>query len=91
MKKRQLTENDLRDLWLKKYHNTTSQEVALKHPELAQTPEWFKLYPCTQEQSDAWVIEAKKALKKDGYPKWSIERGWGLLFVNNSPYVPKEL
>ena len=89
MKKQPLSINDLKDLWLKKYHNTTSEELIKKHPkEVLMSPDWFKLYPCTQEQHDEWVIEAKALIKqKTKYSKKFIDRYWGLTYLNSSPYV----
>lgn len=81
MKARQeLTYEIIRDYWLGKYHNTNSKEVVEKHPEIVKTPEWFKLYPVTQEQHDEWyewMIEtvakyfriSKKRAKQDS---WNI-------------------
>ena len=73
----------------KKYHNITIEEIVEKYPkEILESPEWFKLFPCTQEQHDEWVEETKQLLKKKyKLNKWMIERGWGFLYLNTSPYV----
>ena len=86
------TIDEIRDLWLVKYHNITSEEVAKKYPEESKSPEWFKLFPCTQEQEDEWVKEAKELLKtKYKMKKWYIDKGWPLIYIDASPYVkPKE-
>lgn len=84
--------DELLDLWLSKYHNTNVQEVIAKHPkELLDSPDWFKLYPCTQEQEDEWVKEAKVLLnKKYKISKNSIERSWWSVYLDCSPYVRKD-
>ena len=83
--------NELINLWLKKYHNTTVEDIIAKYPkEILESPEWFKLYPCTQEQCDEWEVETKELLKnKYKLSKNLIERGWGLLFLDCSPYVKR--
>jgi len=83
---------EIMNLWLTKYHNTTVKEVIAKHPkEVLESPDWFKLYPCTKEQEDEWVKEAKSLLKKKyKMPKWLIEKGWWSVYLDCSPYVSKE-
>lgn len=74
--------------WLK-YHNITVEELLQKHAkEELQSPEWFKLYPCTQEQCDEWEVWAKKYIKK--VTKLSnriINNNWGLIYLDCSPYI----
>jgi hypothetical protein len=60
-----LTEDIIRDWWLKKFHNTTSEEVVKKYPEQCKTPSWFKLYPVTQQQHDEWHEWMLGALQKE--------------------------
>lgn len=88
IKKKDLTYTFFRDMWLKKYHNTTSAEVAKKHPDLANTPDWFLLYPCTQEQADEWEAEAKEIMKKHFGTRG--EREWVWAWLDVAPYVPRE-
>ena len=81
---------ELRDLWLKKYHNTNSREVVEKHPEKSKTPEWFKLYPVTEEQYNEWVNDAKELLtKKYKLSKRMVELGWWSIELDCSPYISK--
>lgn len=81
------------DLWLSKYHNTNTQEVINKHPkEVLESPDWFKLYPCTQKQCDEWEKEAKELLsKKYKISKRMIENGWWLIYLDYSPYVSEDM
>ena len=85
---KQVSREDLLNGWLK-YHNTTVEEVIKTHPkEVLENPDWFKLYPCTQQQHDEWVTWAKAYTKKvTTYPKPIIERGWGLIYLDCAPYV----
>lgn len=87
MKKKKVTANDLLNLWLTKYHNTTIEEVVLLHPEVSKTPDWFKLYPCTNAQSNEWVDECKALLKKDGYSTYVINHDWPYVFLDIAPYT----
>lgn len=78
------------DLWLK-YHNTNVKEVISKHTkEELSSPEWFKLYPCSQEQYDNWKKEVKLYLKKCGISKFLIEKGWWDIELNCSPYIKQD-
>jgi len=63
--KKKITREDALNWWLKKYHNTTVEEVAKAQPEECKTPEWFKLYPVTQEQHDEWYKWIVDALSKE--------------------------
>ena len=86
------TGDNLRDLWLKKYHNiSVAKLLELLPKEVLQSSNWFKLYPCTQQQHDEWVIECKTILKKKyKFSKYILNRGWGLLYLQRSPYVLEE-
>lgn len=82
---------ELLDWWLFKYHYTNSKEVAKKYPEEVKSPDWFKLYPVTQEQHDEWVRWAKGYIKKElRVSKAFLERGWPLVYLDTSPYVERE-
>jgi len=81
------TRDDILNGWLK-YHNTNVEEVVEKYPEEIKSPEWFKLFPCTQEQCDEWENWAKDLLKKkDKLKNWEIDRMWGFIYLDCSPYV----
>lgn len=81
------TRDDILNGWLK-YHNTNVDEVVEKYPEEIKSPEWFKLFPCTQEQCDEWENWAKDLLKKkDKLRNWQIDRMWGFIYLDCSPYV----
>ena len=92
MKKPKNDINFYRDLWLKKYHNTNCEEVIRLHPEEATSGEWFKLYPCTEEQYEQWKKEAIKEIAKDtGLPSRIIKREWWILYLDTAPYVKPKM
>ena len=79
---------ELMDWWLSKYHNTNCKEVVEKHPEEVKSPDWFELYPCTQEQCDEWEKWAKAYIKKElKISKALLDRRWPLTYLDTAPYV----
>lgn len=89
---RKVNREDLLNGWLK-YHNTTVAEVITKHPkEVLDSPDWFKLYPCTQEQHDEWLTWAKEYTKKvTGIRGLLFDKSWGFVYLDCAPYVKKEV
>ena len=85
--KKVLLLEDLINLWMSKYHNTTIQDEIRKHPEVFKDSNWYISYPVTKEQHDSWEQEAKIIFKK--HFKFSdnlTNRYWGLTYLNASPY-----
>ena len=84
---------DLLNWWLKKFHNTNTDELISKHyKEVLESPDWFKLYPCTQEQCDEWEKWAKDYIKKETkLPKSLVEKSWWSVYLDCSPYVKREI
>ena len=82
----------LLDWWLKKYHNTTVKKVINKYPkEILESPDWFKLYPCTQEQCDEWEKWAKTHIKNTTkMSKKVIDKEWPFIYLECAPYVLKQ-
>lgn len=88
-KKKQLSEEDLINLWMKKYYNTTIEEEYIKNP-WKEPREFYDRYQCTQEQHDEWEVEAKKVYKKTtGLSDYAVKRYWGFTYLNVSPRVKK--
>lgn len=88
---KELTLTYLRDMWLIRYHNITSKEVAEKYPEESKTPDWFKLFPCTEEQHDKWEKQAKALFKKVyNLTDYGLGRQWGFIYLDSAPYVKKD-
>ena len=84
----EFTEDYFRDWWLQKYHNTNSKELVEKEPELCKTIEWFKKYPCTQEQHDEWYDWAiGEVMKKYKFTKKRAKYNFCFIYLNVSPYV----
>jgi hypothetical protein len=87
---------ELLDLWLVKYHNTTMQKVREEHTEWMENPQehtrdFYQKYAVTQEQHDEWEKEAKLLLrKKYRISKWMVEKGWWSVYLNCSPSIIKE-
>jgi hypothetical protein len=64
MKRKELKQEDLYNLWLQPYHGITVQELIEKEPELTQTPEWYKRYSVSQSQHDEWYAKAIDIIAK---------------------------
>lgn len=77
-----------REWWLKKFHNTTIEEVARLHPEECKSPDWFKLYPCTKEQEAEWRAWAiREAAKDNGISIKQATMGFWSIDLDCGPYV----
>ena len=86
------TRDELMNWWLEKYHNTNVEKVIEKYPEEIKSPEWFKLYPVTQEQEKEWIKWAKSYIKKkEGWHNALLERTFPFIYLNTAPYVKKML
>ena len=85
---KQIKRSEILDLWLK-YHNTTTEEVIKNYPrEILESPEWFKLFPCNQQQEEQWIKETRELLnKKYKMSKKMISNFWWELYINCAPYV----
>ena len=86
-KKPQITETDLINLWMEKYHGITIEKAYEIEPWIDPRG-FYARYKCTQEQHDAWVIEAKKFIRDN--MKLTIkyvDRSWPLIYLNCSPQI----
>lgn len=82
---------ELLDWWLFKYHYTNSKEVAKKYPEEVKSPNWFKMFPVTQEQHDEWKSWAMSHIKKvTKLPKAFIKSTWWSVELDCAPYVKEK-
>jgi hypothetical protein len=96
MKKKQLTEEDLINWWLTKYHNTTVAGVQKLHPDWTHdNPKFdsrmfYEAYQVTEAQHDEWrawaVEEYRKSFKLS---KKGAERGFCWIYLNTAPMVIK--
>ena len=85
---KQVSREDLLNGWLR-YHNTNVDEVLKKHTkdELLY-PDWFKLYPCTQEQYNEWETWAKEHTRKvTKLSNRMINKVWWSVVLDCAPYV----
>lgn len=83
-----LTNNDIIEYWLLKFHGLTVKELMEKEPELVKSPTWFQNYPVTQEQHDDWVQWAIKSISKDQkLSKKYVSRNWQLIYLDTAPTV----
>jgi hypothetical protein len=92
--KSKLTEADLLNWWLKKYHNTSLEEVFKLHPDWTNdNPEYsshifYEAYQVTQEQHDEWQAWALEAFRKNfKLSKKLAERSFAYTYLNTSPMV----
>ena len=86
---KKLTRDDILNKWLL-YHNTSVKEVVEKHPkEILESPEWFNLYPVTQQQYCEWESWCKKKLKKY-YTEIEIKKSWGWIALDCAPVIKNE-
>lgn len=86
-KKVNLSQEDLVDLWLKKYYGITLKEAFEKEP-WEDSREFYDRYPCTQEQHDEWNKEAKALFKKAlKLNQNSADRSWVFTYMLTAPIV----
>ena len=90
-KKPQITETDLINLWMVKYHGITIEDAFKKEP-WENPDKFYARYKCTQEQHDAWVVEAKKAIRDNmKLTVKYVDKAWPLIYLNCSPQIEEEV
>lgn len=90
MKRKDLSEEFIINGWLKKYHNITIEELVKTKPELCATIDWYKVYPCTQEQYEEWYKWAIDIISKTlRMSKKNVRRRFWINWLNCSPDVKK--
>lgn len=88
MKRKTLTEEEIINAWLEKYHGITIQELVGKHPRLVKTPKWYDKYPVTQEQHDQWSEWlTKKLMWYWGCSRKVAQRDRWAIYLNCAPNV----
>ena len=85
---KKVNREDLINGWLR-YHNTNVDEVLNKHTkDELLSPDWFKLYPCTQEQYNEWEAWAKEHTRKvTKLSNRMINKLWWSVVLDCAPYV----
>ena len=92
--KEPLTEADLINWWLEKYHNTDLQKVAKLHPEWMDgehARDFYETYQVTQEQHDEWHKWAVKEFAR--YFKVSkklAQKNFVWTYLNVSPQIKEK-
>src|SRR6056297_2745856 len=97
MTKQKVTEEDLLNWWLGKYHDTSVKKVMEDHPEWdVGSKEWdsrifYDTYPCTQEQHDQWYDWAIETIMKDFRirSKKRAQKDFAFVYLNTSPKIIK--
>ena len=87
MKNKQLSEIDLINLWMVKYHGITI-EKAYEQNKWTNSFEFYSRYTCTQQQHDEWEKEARYICRK--HFNWNNHmeaRQWVFIYLNTSPQV----
>ena len=85
--KAKLTENDVINWWLKKYHETTIEKVFEKNPKL-DSREFYKTHQVTREQHDEWREWLIKTLmKQTRLSRKYVKRSLWAVYLNTSPSV----
>lgn len=83
--------NYYRDWWLKKFHNTTSEQVVKDHPEEAKSGQWFESYPITEKQYREWRTWAESEVMKDcKIGRSALQRYWWSIELDCAPTVINE-
>ena len=95
-KRKELTNDDLINWWLEKYHNTNMDGVLKDNPDWdIHSKEWnsrtfYQKYPVTQEQHDEWEKWAFNAFTKHfRVSKTYAKRAWPYTYLNVSPSIKK--
>lgn len=89
---KKLSQKEIIDWWLTKYHNTTLDKVQEEFPELKDSREFYNKYRVTQEQHDEWyewvIGEVMRTFKLS---KTKATRAFIWDYLNTSPLVIKEV
>jgi len=64
MKRKEISQDDIVNWWLSKYHDTTLEQVAKDYPELKESRDFYDKFPVTEEQHDEWYEWAIDFLSK---------------------------
>lgn len=91
MKRKELTQEQLINGWLQKYHNISVVELIEKEPELVKTSDWFEKYAVSQEQHDEWYEWAiEQVCKYFRCGKKHAKRAFAFDYLNIAPAVKEE-
>ena len=85
MKRKEISQEEIYNLWLEPYHGINVQWLIENESELIKTPDWYKKYAVSQSQHDEWYQKAIDLIAKTNrcskkYAKKSF--CWDYLFKN---------
>ena len=90
-KRNELTDEFIRDYWLKKGHGIDTRWLINNEPDLIKTSEWYKKYAVSQDIHDEWyewaineICRYKRCSKK------FAERDFAFEYLNLAPSIIKE-
>ena len=91
MKRKKLSEEDILNWWLEKYHSTNVAKVQEEHPEWkdgSHHREFYETYQVTQAQYDEWREWLVTALMKDyRASRKYVERHMWAIDLNLAPMI----
>jgi hypothetical protein len=94
--KLKVTEAELINLWLEKYHGIRYEDIYEVHPEWEETPrkhsqDFYRTYPVTEAQHDEWheaVIDL--ICKRTRRGKKFVRGAFTWTYLNVAPSIKKE-
>lgn len=90
MRKLKITEDDLINGWMVKYHGLSLAEAYERQP-WTNEKEFYDRYPVTQEQHDEWREWMYATLTKETkLPRKYVERSGSFIYLNCSPKIKKD-
>jgi hypothetical protein len=88
--KPKITQSELVNWWLEKYHGVTVEQVREEHPDWTYR-DFFPAYQVTQEQHDEWYEWAiTTIMKRYRYSKRRAKREFTFPYLNVAPSVKEE-
>ena len=90
-KREPLTDDIIRDYWLKKYHGIDSKWLMENETELIKTSAWYKKYSVLREQHDEWYDWAINTIAKyHKISKASAKKRFVWDYLNLAPSVKED-
>lgn len=91
MKRKELNQEDIYNLWLEPYHGINVKWLIDNEPELIKTPEWYKKYAVTQAQHDEWYEKAIDLISKTNRcSKKFAKKNFCFDYLNLAPSIKTE-
>lgn len=94
---KKLTQDDLLNWWLEKYHNTNVEKVLIDNPDWdVHSKDWnsrtfYEKYPVTQQQHDEWYKWALDTFAKHfRLSKKQATRSFSFTYLDTAPSIIKD-